>query len=251
MKKYKFLTSEEIIEIKNKLLKKYPKSYKKKIKAKLGLNDLQVKYLLSSKDKNIKKKLYELTNENDKFPLVKILESKYYMYNFFVPYRKIGGSIFLICTLIFTIMSLIFLKESLDLLIVSIILILISSFICICYYFSYKNISKLEEKLLNDNIIEYEATIKSVSVICPYENIFFISGKIVFLRVHLVSNEQNYVLVPINQIEAKDSRYYLDKKLTSTLKNQNIKIKSYKKTKFLISSSIDLEGISKKIINNY
>ena len=147
-------------------------------------------------------------------------------------------------------MSLIFLKESLDLLIVSIILILISSFISVCYYFSYKNISELEEKLLNDNIIEYEATIKSVSVICPYENTFFISGKIVFLRVYLVSNEQNYVLVPINQIDAKDSRYYLDKKLTSTLKNQNIKIKSYKKTKFLISSSIDFEGISKKIINN-
>lgn len=90
MKKYKFLTSEEIIKIKNKLLKKYPKSYIKKINAKLGLNDLQVKYLLSSKDKDIKKKLYELTNENDKFPLVKILESKYYMYNFFVPYKKIG-----------------------------------------------------------------------------------------------------------------------------------------------------------------
>lgn len=250
MKKYKFLTSEEIIKIKNKLLKKYPKSYIKKIKTKLGLNELQVKYLLNSKDKDIKKKLYELTNENDKFPLVKILESKYYMYNFFTPYKKISGSIVLICTLIFTIMSLIFFKESPNLLILSIILILISSFICICYYFSYKNISELEEKLLNDNIIEYEATIKSVSVICPYENIFFISGKIVFLRVHLVSNEQNYVLVPINQIEAKDSRYYLDKKLTSTLKNQNIKIKSYKKTKFLISSSIDLEGISKKIINN-
>ena len=37
MKKYKFLTSEEIIKIKNKLLKKYPKSYIKKFYKKLKI----------------------------------------------------------------------------------------------------------------------------------------------------------------------------------------------------------------------
>lgn len=251
MMKYKFLTSKEIINTRNNLRNKYPDNYTKKIKDELGLNDVQIKYLLNTNDKNVKKKLYELANENEKFALVKILESKYYMYNFYTPYKKIGGSIFFVCTLIVTILSLIFAKEYPEILIIFGVMVLISLFLVVYYYLTYKNINGLEEKIIDDNIIDYEATIKSIVVINPYETVFFRAGKIAFLRVNLVSDEQNYILIPVNQIEMRDSKYNIDKKLTNIYKNKNIKIKSYKKSKFLISSSINWEGISKEIINNF